>query len=264
MEKDRQIISEIRSFNRFFTNILGLLNQHILDSAYSLTEVRILLEIDRNKECTANLLMNKLNIDRGYMSRILKRFKTDGLICKENSTSDARSLYIYLTPAGKDMLSELEEKSGNQIWELISHLTDSEREKMVESMKYIENALINRINPVNIRTYQTGDIEYIIKRHRELYKDEYGFSPEFGDYVAKYVRQFDKKHDPGRENIWIAEVEGKPVGVIAVVRIDATTAQLRWFLVEPEMRGRGLGHKLMKTVMDFCKAKEYRHICFGR
>lgn len=253
-------IKKIRSFNRFYTDILGLLNTHILESNYSLTEVRILFEIDNTESCTANMLMDRLNIDRGYMSRILKEFESEGLISKKNSSIDGRMFFLYLTSEGKDVLSELQEKSDKQIQKLINHLNESEQEKLVESMKYISDALIDGISPICIRPYQQKDIEYIIKRHRELYETEYGFGSEFGDYVEKHVLQFNENHDKNRENIWVAEVNNRLVGVIALVKVDDFTAQLRWFLIEPEIRGRGLGHKLMKIVIDFCKEKNYRHV----
>jgi DNA-binding MarR family transcriptional regulator/GNAT superfamily N-acetyltransferase len=261
MEKnDEVIVSEIRSFSRFYTNILGLLNQSILDSPYSLTETRILLEISRTKDCTANALIERLDIDRGYMSRILNRFRSDDLITKENSPVDGRMVFLKLTPKGKQILSVLEEKSNNQIRKLISPLTQGEREQLVSAMKYVKDSLSSGEEPIKVRTYKPEDIEYIIKRHRELYKNEYGFTSEFGDYVEKYVIEFDKYHDEIRENIWIAEVSGRPVGVIAIVKVDEFTAQLRWFLIEPEMRSKGLGHKLLQIAIDFCKEKNYKKV----
>lgn len=115
-------------------------------------------------------------------------------------------------------------------------------------------------NPILIRTYQPGDIEYIVKRHRELYEVEYGFNTKFGDYVEKYMHKFDICHDKTQENIWVAERERKVIGTIALVKVDDSTAQLRWFLIEPEIRGKGLGHTLMKTTIDFCKEKNYKHV----
>ncbi len=138
---DNFVISEIRNFNRFYTNILGLLNQSLLDSPYSLTEVRILLEIDKIKECTANALIEKLNVDRGYMSRILNRFEADELITRKNSSYDGRALLLYLTPRGKKVLSILEEKSVNQIEGLICNLTDDAKGHLIESMHFIIETL---------------------------------------------------------------------------------------------------------------------------
>lgn len=116
------------------------------------------------------------------------------------------------------------------------------------------------MNSVVIRTYKAKDIGYVIARHRELYEDEYKFSKEFSDYVGKYVLEFHEHHDEAKENMWIAEVNGKVAGVIALVKVDDDTAQLRWFLIEPEARGKGLGRKLIETLIDFCKEKGYKHI----
>lgn len=140
-KEDELIIAEVRNFSRFYTNILGLLNQSLLDSPYSLTEVRVLLEIDRITECTANTLIQKLNIDRGYMSRILNRFVADELITRKNSSLDGRVLILFLTPVGKCILSNLEEKSINQIQGLINNLSSVQKEKLVESMRFITEAL---------------------------------------------------------------------------------------------------------------------------
>lgn len=262
MEKlQSDIIWEVREFSRFYTNILGLLNKCILNSSYSLTEARILIEICKTKECTANGLIEKLDIDRGYMSRILRKFEGDELITKEKSSEDGRVTFLNLTLRGKEVLGQLEEKSNNQVIKLINHLNFSEKEKLVESMKNIEKLLNEKEDDIIIRKYNYSDIDYIIERHRELYKAEFGFSEEFSDYVKKYVLEFNKKHDENRENIWIAEHNGRQIGVIAVAKGDNDyTAQLRWFLIEPEMRGRGLGRKLVKMVLDFCKEENYKHI----
>lgn len=258
--KESTFISEIRSFNRFYTKILGLLDKHILDSPYSLTEVRILLEIGKLHDCTANKLVAKLDIDRGYMSRVLKGFEKSGLIEKKESSEDKRFSILRLTDKGSSILSELEGRSDRQVEGLIGHMSEEEKQKLVASMRSIKSAMLSGINPVQIRTYEKTDLEYVINRHRELYAVEYGFGTEFTDYVEKYVKKFDEYHDADKENIWIAEEDGRPVGMIAIVKADESTAQLRWFLIEPEARGLGLGYMLMNTVMDFCLEKGYKHI----
>lgn len=130
----------------------------------------------------------------------------------------------------------------------------------MEHVKHTVIASVDEERNISIRLYEKRDLEYIISRHRQLYGDEYGFGPEFGDYVEKYVLQFDNCHDENKENIWIAESGGKPIGVIAIVWIDDSTAQLRWFLVEPMMRGRGVGHLLMEAAIVFCRDKKYKHV----
>jgi GNAT superfamily N-acetyltransferase len=127
-------------------------------------------------------------------------------------------------------------------------------------MKNVTESVLTGDNDVIIRNYEPADVEYVIKRHRELYEGEMNYSSVFGDYVEKYVVEFDKSHDQAMENMWIAEVNGRQIGVIAIVKVDENTAQLRWFLVEPSMRGKGIGHILMKTVIDFCKDKKYNQV----
>lgn len=258
--KDDVVVKQIRDFNRVYTNILGLLNRHILDSPYTLTEVRILLEIKKTINCTANTLITKLAIDRGYMSRIIKRFENNGLIAKENSLTDNRISFLRLTQKGKEVMSVLENKSDDQVKSLINHLSENNQRKLVESMNFIKNTLLDGLKPILIRAFTPKDIDYIIDRHRVLYEAEYGFTSEFGDYVEEYVKKFIENFDASKETIWIAEENGVPVGVIAIVKVDDITAQLRWFLIEPGLRGRGLGHKLMDRSIDFCRDKGYKHV----
>lgn len=127
-------------------------------------------------------------------------------------------------------------------------------------MKYIEKALIPNSGPINIRTFQSKDIEHIIERHMDLYSAEYEFDDTFRDYVSQAVYDFVKAHDEDRENIWVAELGGKVIGSIAIVKVDNSTAQLRWFLIEPDIRGKGLGKRLMSTVMEFCREKNYSRV----
>ncbi|MFL0198509.1 GNAT family N-acetyltransferase [Clostridium sp. WILCCON 0269] len=254
------VISEVRNFSRFYTNILGLLDQSILDSPYSLTEVRILFEINEIDKCTANTLIDKLGVDKGYLSRILNRLKSNELISKEKCSNDGRLNFLKLTVTGKQLLINLSKKSDIQIENLINHLKKDEKEKLVDSMKYIIKSLSDNRKLFKIRTYKSSDINYIIKKHREVYKNEFGFSHEFGDYVEKYLIQFDRSHDVDKGNIWIAEENNKPIGIIAIAKVDDLTAQLRWFLIERDVRNKGLGHILLNTALNFCKEKNYNHI----
>ena len=114
---------------------------------------------------------------------------------------------------------------------------------------------------VSIRAYRAADIECIVKMHQDLYEAEYGFDRKlFGEYVEKYARLFEESRDKNKGNIWIAEIETRTVGSIALVKTDDTVAQLRWFLVEPEARGHNIGHKLMRTLLDFARDKQYKKI----
>ncbi|WP_432663666.1 helix-turn-helix domain-containing GNAT family N-acetyltransferase [Wukongibacter baidiensis] len=258
--KNESIILEIRSFNRFYTKILGLIDKHILDSPFTLMEARVLFEIRNIKDCTANILTDKLDVDPGHLSRILKKFESNELLYKEKSRADGRAYLLYLTERGKETLSKIVEKSNSQIQQLIGHLNKKEQEKLVNSMKYIEESLTSDISPINIRTFKSEDIEHIIERHLELYSSEYEFDDTFRVYITNGIYDFVKSHDKEREDIWVAELDGKIIGTIAVVKIENSIAELHWFLIDPDIRGRGLGKRLMKTAMEFCKEKNYRRV----
>lgn len=253
-------VNEIRSFNRFYTDILGLLNKYILESEFSLTEARILLEINLNENCTSNKLMTLLNVDKGYLSRILKKFDEIKLIKKIPSNTDGRLFNLSLTHEGERKLQEIHDKSNKQIEKLIDKLNESELDLILSSMNSIETILKKDNHEITIRRYNETDLDYIITRHLEIYKSEYCFGPEFEYYVKKYILQFNENHDDNSEAIWIAESNGKRVGAIALVKVDEETAQLRWFIIEPDMRGKGLGNQLMKTLIEFCKEKKYTHV----
>ncbi|MCG8482800.1 MAG: helix-turn-helix domain-containing GNAT family N-acetyltransferase [Clostridia bacterium] len=260
MKKNNHTILEIRRFNRFYTEILGLLDQHVLESPYSLTEARIILEIYKIKDCTANKLMNKLHIDRGYLSRILNGFEKKGLIRKENFPTDRRFYFLYLTQKGKDILNDLENKSNQHVQALVAPLTGEEQGKLLDAMKHIENALSSTLHSINIRSFRPNDIDWVVQKHVDLYETEYGFDNTFRQYVEEAIYKFQEDFRKEKDNLWIAEVNGKPEGMIAIVKVDDETAQLRWFLIDPKMRGKGLGNKLMSTAIDFCKKSNYQHV----
>lgn len=126
MNINKNTIADIRQFNRFYTNILGVLDKHILDTGYSFTEARVILEIGLMEQCIANNLVDKLEIDRSYMSRIINKLSKDGLVMKENSTLDNRTSLIQLTPEGMTLFNQLNEKSDEQIVRLFQGLSQND------------------------------------------------------------------------------------------------------------------------------------------
>ncbi len=259
MDRDGAV-ARIRSFNRFYTNILGLLNQHILDSDFSLTEARVLWEITKTDHATAIALGERLKIDRGYMSRILKKSEALGLITRIQSPSDNRFQHIKITDAGRRMLGELNGRSEAQLTELIRLMKDEELTALLNAMDLVRARFSEAASPATIRSYRPGDEEYVIRRHRELYKEEYNLSDSFCEYVDKNVRLLAERLDPEKECILIPEINGKPMGSIAIAKFDDETAQLRYFLLEPEARGLGLGNRLADEALNFCRRAGYKRV----
>lgn len=249
-------IDTIRQFNRYYTNVLGLLDRHILESELSLSEARILHEIYKTDECTSKMLIDMLCIDSGYLSRILGRLEKYGFINKAKSASDGRSYLLSLTNAGLNKMIDLNSHSDKQIEGLLSCLSEEETSVLANSMLKIRNTLScqkPKLEDVTIRyDLQPGDAGCVIAMHGQIYRAEYNYCTAFEGYVAQSFCDFLLNYDPARDRLWVAEYLGMAVGCIGIVS-RGSRAQLRWFLLRPQYRGIGLGKKLMNMALDFCR-----------
>lgn len=261
---DATIIQTIRRFNRYYTNVLGLLDQHLLNSDFSLSEARVLYEIQNTEHCTAKMLIDKLSIDAGYLSRILKRFDKLGLIYRVQSDKDGRSYYLYLSDQGREMLHKLDALSDEQIRKLIEGLSEHRKGLIAKSMTAIEGSLSgeeDRGPGVVIRTeLRPGDVGVLIHLHGWLYAEECGYNHGFEGYVCKTFHEFFQHYDREKDRFWLAEADGHIVGAIAIVGHTPDKAQLRWFILHPDFRGRGLGKTLLNEAVKFCREKGYRNV----
>lgn len=256
-------INRIRAFNRFYTKKIGLITKKFLQSDYSLIQARILFELDKSKNIFAKDLVKELNLDPAYLSKILKKFKKDGLLLKKNSDSDSRKQVLSLTEDGKKTYSHLREMSNKQVEFLIQDLSEEEINILVTSMAAIEKILAcdeKKSEIFVIRSHRPGDIGYIIHRHGVLYAQEYGFNDQFDGYVAQGLAVFVEKFNPLKEHLWIAEMGGTFTGAVAIVQVDGEVAQLRWLIVEPTDRGKGIGKKLIHEAILFSEKNGYKKI----
>lgn len=260
------ITSQIRSFNRFYTSHLDILNQHYLDSNYSLTELRIVHEIGAAKEITAQEICEILNLDKGYLSRIVKRLLKDEIIEKSSSVQDKRAFNIKLSASGEKLLKTLSNIADQQTESKIENLSPLEKEKLVNSMRDVKNLLAGNNDKLSTNeiTYRhdikPGDIGYIIYLHSIIYAQESSFSSEFELYVIKSFSTFLEHYSPEKDRIWMAEYNNKIIGCIAIVHKTQVEAQLRWFLLDPDFRGLGIGNKLLNDAIAFCHDKKYKNV----
>lgn len=257
-------ISDIRAFNRFYTGFLGLLDRYILDSAFSLPEARILYEVHQGEGIQAAEIIERVGIDKGYLSRVLERFAAKKLITRRRSEADARRMHIYLTEKGRKEFGKLDRASDNQIKGLLADLPPGDWSDLEVHMKGIMDILSRRQTPVSlsdvtIRTaLRPGDIGYVTYLHGRLYKTECDYGPGFEAYVAQGLAEFCKQYDPTRDRVWICEHRERIVGFLLLMHRDKETAQLRYFILEPEYRGIGLGKRLMDLYMAYLKERGYR------
>lgn len=255
------VITDIRGFNRFYTNILGLMNANIGSFNYSLTEARIIYEISKTEKCSANQLSNILRIDTGYLSRTLKKLETEGILERHSKEDDARINEISLTEKGHGLFERMNEDSNIQIASLIEPLTDDECREISKACDTIKRYFTKAINKVNIRLSDRSDsdIEYIIDRQLSIYAAERHFTSEiWKNYLIGGVHNLVDNFDENKDSIMILECNGIKSGCIAVTHLDDDTAQLRYFFIEPELRGIGAGRKMFTSAIEFCKKTGYK------
>jgi DNA-binding MarR family transcriptional regulator/GNAT superfamily N-acetyltransferase len=255
-------IDAVRRFNRLYTRVVGVLDEKMLDTPYSLTEIRVLFELSQRPAMAVTALRGTLGLDPGYLSRLLARFEADGLVSRERSAEDGRQQVAALTAAGKEVFRSLESKSSDQVRQLLAGFTEESQRRLVQAMDVIRTQLGERPRPdtVTLRPPRSGDYGWVIQRHGALYRQEYDFDTTFEGLTAGVIADYLASHDPAREAAWIAELHGEPVGSILCVRKDDRTAKLRLLLVEPSARGFGVGSTLVKECVRFARAAGYRDL----
>ena len=255
------MITEIRGFNRFYTNILGLLDRHILHSGYSLTEARVLFEISKTDHCTANQLCSSLDIDRSYMSRIIAKFEKNGLLTRHTSNVDNRIIEIQLTEKGFEIFHELNNRSNKQIDDLISKLENDDCENLMNAMRTVKKYFSIATKNIKIRPYEERDISYVIDRQLSLYESERQFTTEtWKNYLTQGVITLIENFNLDKDCMFILECDGNTAGCIAITHAEEDVAQLRYFFLEPELRGLGAGTSLLNMALNFCHEKKYKHV----
>ncbi len=264
-------IAAIRRFNRFYTARIGVLQEGLLATPFSLTESRLLYEFAHREHATATELSRDLGLDAGYLSRLLRGFKERGLIKSAPAPHEARHLQLRITPAGRRAFAPLDTRTQSEITRLLAGLTDAEQRDLLQSMARIEQLLDDknpRQPPYLLRAHRPGDIGWVIERHGALYAREYRWNMDFEALVAHIAARFIEQFDAKREACWIAERDHANVGCVFLVQArDETThapvdgvAQLRLLLVEPSERGLGLGARLVDECERFARQAGYSRI----
>ncbi|MCY0108912.1 bifunctional helix-turn-helix transcriptional regulator/GNAT family N-acetyltransferase [Pseudomonas monsensis] len=248
----------VRSFNRFYTQQIGVLQEHLLQSEYSLTELRILYELASRGDLTSADLRQMLSLDAGYMSRLISGFEKKGLIQKVPSPTDARAALLHLTELGREILVPLEQASREQVVAMLERLTEPQQQQLLGAMTLIQTLLQNHPDSTYVlRDPQPGDMGTVMQQQAALYSREYGWNSEFEALVAEVIAKYLRDFDPACERCWIAEKDGKVIGSVFVVRQDETTAKLRMLYVDASARGLGIGRRLVDECLRFARQIGY-------
>jgi DNA-binding MarR family transcriptional regulator/ribosomal protein S18 acetylase RimI-like enzyme len=279
-----QDVDHVRRFNRFYTRQIGVLQEKLLHSPFSLTEGRVLYEIGYHGDTgaarvtapTAADLAKALDLDSGYLSRILQRFARRRLITRTASASDARHAHLTLTARGQAALAPLQQLARDEVAVMLRSLSPAERERVMDAMRVIQRSLgaprqgalaesaahepQRDDEPFRLREHRAGDMGWIVSRQSALYAEEYGWTTEYEALAAEIVAQFLKTFDSSRERCWVAERDAAPVGAVMIVRQSDAEAKLRLLHVERAARGLGIGRRLVGECVRFSRDAGYRKI----
>ena len=258
-----QEVAAVRGFSRFYTRKLGVLDQHLLDSPFSLSEARVMYELAHRDDAAAKEIGIELGLDAGYLSRIVQSFEENGLITRKPLPADRRQYQLSLTAKGRQAFARLDRRSQDEVGTMLGQLGEAERARVVNAMRTIEHLLEPRTGArpgVLLRSHRPGDIGWVVSRHGAIYAQEYGWDISFEALVAEITAQFLRSFDPSREHCWIADIDGEPVGSIFLVKASDEVAKLRLLLVEKKARGLGVGRALTDQCVRFAREKGYRSI----
>ena len=257
-------VAAVRAFNRFYTREIGVLDEGLLASPYSLVEVRLLYELAQRKQATATGLGQALAIDAGYMSRLLAKLAGRHLVARRSSRADRRESFLSLTARGRAVFARLDARSDADVKKRLAPLDGGARQALVASMRNIATLLGDASGATSrtftVRAPRAGDLGSIVHRHGALYAAEYGWDERFEGLVAGIVAKYAAAHDPRREHCFIAESDGAVAGCVMLVAKSRTVAQLRLLLVEPGARGLGIGGRLVDECIAFARRAGYRRI----
>src|SRR5688572_1125815 len=255
-------VDAVRRFNRFYTGRVGALREGLLGSPWPLPQARLIYELGSRGACAAGELSRSLDLDAGYLSRLLQGLARRGLLKARRSPEDARRSVLALTSKGRKAFALLDARSRDEVTAMLGKLTPAGQSQLVRAMHVVEKILENHssTSEVGLRQHRPGDIGWVVQRHGALYAAEHGYDERFEALVAAIAARFIQRLDAARERCWIAEASGEPLGCVFLVKKSARTAQLRLLLVEPAARGRGLGARLVEECIAFARAAGYRRL----
>ena len=262
MDALREQVAEVRAFNRFYTKQIGVLQDGLVDTPYTLAEARVIFELAQRKGLDVSVLREDLELDRGYLSRILGRLTEAGLVERERSEADGRKQVVRLTRSGRSAFGQLDRHTVTQLSGFLRGLSGADRDRLLAAMRTISDLLGEHPAPRSfvLREPRPGDLGWVVSRNGAVYAEQYGWDETYEALVARIVADFAERRDQQRERAWIADVDGEPAGCVFCVKASPRVAKLRLLLVEPRFRGMGIGGRLVDEVLDFARRAGYRRI----
>jgi DNA-binding MarR family transcriptional regulator/GNAT superfamily N-acetyltransferase len=255
-------IAAVRQFNRFFTQFVGALDANFLDSGLSLAEARILFEVAQREPCFADDLQTSLDLDAGFVSRVLGRFEHREWINRVKSGQDGRRRSIRLTRSGREEFKKLDGRQRDEVEAVLRRLDNPSRRRLIASIEVARNLLEAKQNSpsFSLHPFRPGDMGLIASRQSILYREHYGWNANIEVNVSEVATAFLRNFKPGREQCWVAEVDGKLAGSVFLTDEGNGASRLRLLYVEPVFQGLGIGDALVSTCIAFARSAGYIRI----
>ena len=251
-------VDQLRQFNRFWTARIGVLDEGLLQTPYTLTEGRVLFELGARSSVEVGELKALLRIDAGYLSRILAKLRRARLVAVAPVPGDRRKQVVTLTPAGRRVFRDLDARSNAEIQTLLASQSEDDQRRLIDAMATITRTFSTApARAYQLREPQPGDLGWVVERHGAIYAAEYDLNREFEALVAKIVAEFAAQP---RARAWIAELAGARVGCVFCVEKSPRVAQLRLLLVEASARGLGVGAALVATCVAHARHAGYKKL----
>ncbi|MES5487001.1 helix-turn-helix domain-containing GNAT family N-acetyltransferase [Bradyrhizobium sp. INPA03-11B] len=254
-------VAAVRSFSRFYTRKLGIIEPKLLHSPFTLQEARIIYELAHREHCIATDLVRDLDLDAGFVSRTLAALQRRQIVTRKPSKADKRVNEVALTAKGRATAADLDSRSRDEVAALLMQIDSNHRAAVVHAMSTIEQALeptMQKPTGFLLRSHRVGDMGWVVSRQGQAYAAEYGWDISYEALVAEICAQFLRSFDPVREHCWIAEVDGEPVGSIFLVNGGDGVAKLRLLLVEEKARGLGVGRALVEQCIRAARENGYK------
>jgi DNA-binding MarR family transcriptional regulator/GNAT superfamily N-acetyltransferase len=257
-----QTVAAVRRFNRFYTRAIGVLDRAFLGGPYTLAESRVLHDIGEGEGVTPGEVAQALDLDPGYLSRMVARLQRDGLVARASSPRDRRSIVLSLTEAGRAHLAVLNARQVARIEALTAGLSPADHARLTSALVAVQGLLQGEAppTPVTLRPHRPGDMGWVVERHATLYGAEYGWSDKIEAVTARIVADFLEHADPARARCWIAERAGERLGSVFLVDDGEGVARLRLLMLDPAARGQGLGRRMVDECIAFARAAGYREV----
>ncbi|TKI05584.1 bifunctional helix-turn-helix transcriptional regulator/GNAT family N-acetyltransferase [Martelella alba] len=259
------LVEEIRAVSRAIVREMGFMGGDFAGTTLSPSAVHALIEIEKGG-VTARDLAARLRLEKSSVSRMLRKLVKSGDVNEVFGENDGRVKWLSLTPEGQNRVAAIHAFARAQVMDALGRLVPGQDRIILEGLRLYADALVSRTDagrPIAsielVQGYRPGLIARITELHALYYARALGFGQHFESVVATGLAEFSGRLDNARNAIWTAIRHGEIIGSVAIDGQDlgADNAHLRWFIVNDDARGDGVGKRLLDAAMAFVEEQGF-------